>query len=66
MGGRVAAPVDMVRAAMSGRVIVWDVAGGTVLIQEAGGIVTNVDGTAYDPFTPDALASNGPLHPMQH
>ncbi len=43
---------------------VWDVAGGTVLVREAGGIVTNVDGSTYDPFTPDALASNGPLHPI--
>ena len=41
---------------------VWDVAAATVLIQEAGGEVTNVDGSNYDPFTPDALASNGPLH----
>jgi myo-inositol-1(or 4)-monophosphatase len=41
----------------------WDVAGGMVLIREAGGVVTNVDGTRYDPFTPDALASNGALHP---
>ncbi len=41
---------------------VWDVAGGVVLIREAGGVVTNVDGTAFDPFTPDGLASNGPLH----
>jgi myo-inositol-1(or 4)-monophosphatase len=40
----------------------WDVAGGTVLIREAGGQITNVDGGAFDPFTPDALASNGPLH----
>ncbi len=43
---------------------VWDVAGATVLIQEAGGSVTNVDGSEYDAFTPDALASNGPLHPL--
>lgn len=42
---------------------VWDVAGGTVLVREAGGQITNVDGTPYDPFTADALASNGPLHP---
>jgi myo-inositol-1(or 4)-monophosphatase len=40
---------------------VWDVAGGTVLVREAGGQITNVDGTPYDPFTPDALASNGGL-----
>lgn len=43
---------------------VWDVAGATVLVREAGGIVSNVDGSAYDPFTPDALATNGPLHPL--
>jgi myo-inositol-1(or 4)-monophosphatase len=43
---------------------VWDVAGAAVVLQEAGGVITNVDGTPYDPFTPDALASNGPLHPV--
>jgi myo-inositol-1(or 4)-monophosphatase len=40
---------------------VWDVAGGVVLIQEAGGLISNADGTPYDPYTPDAVASNGPL-----
>jgi len=43
---------------------VWDVAGAVVLLQEAGGLVTNVDGTPFDPYTPDALATNGPLHPL--
>jgi len=43
---------------------VWDVAGGTVLVREAGGQITNVDGSPYDCYTPDALASNGPLHPV--
>lgn len=43
---------------------VWDVAGGMVLVREAGGAITNVDGSTYDPFTPDALASNGPLQPI--
>jgi myo-inositol-1(or 4)-monophosphatase len=43
---------------------VWDVAGATVLVHEAGGVVTDVDGSTYDPYTPDALASNGPLHPV--
>lgn len=42
---------------------VWDVAGATVLVREAGGMVTNIDGSSYDPFTADALVSNGPLHP---
>lgn len=41
---------------------VWDVAAGVVLIREAGGMLTNIDGTEYDPFRPDALASNGALH----
>ena len=41
---------------------VWDVAGGVVLVREAGGTITNIDGTEYDPFTPDALVTNGPLH----
>jgi len=42
---------------------VWDVAAGVVLVREAGGTITNVDGSEYDPYTPDAVASNGPLHP---
>jgi myo-inositol-1(or 4)-monophosphatase len=41
---------------------VWDVAGAAILVQEAGGVITNVDGTAYDPYTPDALAGNPALH----
>jgi myo-inositol-1(or 4)-monophosphatase len=43
---------------------VWDVAGAAVLVHEAGGVLTNVDGSPYDPHTPDALVSNGPLHPV--
>lgn len=43
---------------------VWDVAGGVVLVREAGGVITNVDGTPFDSYTPDAVASNGPLHPL--
>ena len=42
---------------------VWDVAGGTVLVQEAGGMLSNTDGSTYDPYTADALATNGILHP---
>jgi myo-inositol-1(or 4)-monophosphatase len=40
---------------------VWDVAGAAVLIREAGGRLSNMDGSEYDPFTPDAVVSNGPL-----
>jgi fructose-1,6-bisphosphatase/inositol monophosphatase family enzyme len=35
-----------------------------VLLREAGGVITNTDGTPYDPYTPDAAASNGPLQPV--
>ena len=41
---------------------VWDVAGGAVIVREAGGTITNGDGAAYDPYRTDALASNGALH----
>ena len=40
---------------------VWDVAAGVVLLREAGGAITNADGSPFDPYTPDAVASNGPL-----
>ena len=43
---------------------VWDVAGGVVLVTEAGGALTQADGSPCDPFLPDSLASNGPLHPV--
>ena len=42
----------------------WDVAGGVVLVREAGGLVTNTDGTEYDAFTPDCLAANPKLYPV--
>ena len=41
---------------------VWDVAGGMVLVSEAGGALSDVDGSPYDPFTPDALAATPALH----
>jgi myo-inositol-1(or 4)-monophosphatase len=42
----------------------WDVAGAAVLIREAGGTLTTTSGQPFDPFLPDTLASNGPLHPI--
>lgn len=42
---------------------VWDVAGAMVLVSEAGGRLTNIDGSVYDPYTPDALVTNALLHP---
>ncbi len=41
----------------------WDVAAGVVLVREAGGLVTGLDGGPYDPHSRPCLASNGPLHP---
>jgi myo-inositol-1(or 4)-monophosphatase len=40
----------------------WDVAAGALLIREAGGTVTAVDGGALDLAVPTIAASNGPIH----
>jgi myo-inositol-1(or 4)-monophosphatase len=40
----------------------WDVAPGEILIREAGGRVTSSDGSPFDPFRMDIMASNGATH----
>jgi myo-inositol-1(or 4)-monophosphatase len=40
----------------------WDVAAGILLVQEAGGQVTTLQGGAWTPTQTDLLCSNGPLH----
>ena len=40
----------------------WDTAAGAVLVQEAGGRLTDFRGEAFSPFRPQVVASNGPLH----
>ncbi len=40
----------------------WDSAAGWLLVLEAGGRVTGMNGAAYSPFIPHILASNGHLH----
>jgi myo-inositol-1(or 4)-monophosphatase len=40
----------------------WDVAAGALLIEEAGGMVTNFEGRKLDIYTPKVLASNGLVH----
>lgn len=40
----------------------WDTAAGAVLVREAGGVVTRIDGTAWNPGSPDVLATNPWLH----
>ena len=40
----------------------WDVAGGFVLVREAGGTVTRVNGGPEDSFAPDQIVTNGRIH----
>jgi len=40
----------------------WDACAGVCLVREAGGAVSNLDGSPYNLFTLDILASNGLLH----
>ncbi len=46
------------------RLDAWDIAAGTLLIQEAGGVVTHLDGSPLDFSQKTVLATNGPLHPV--
>ena len=40
----------------------WDVRAGALIVQEAGGTVTGMDGLAWNPANGHILASNGALH----
>ena len=40
----------------------WDIAAGGLILEEAGGRVTNIAGEPFDPFAGEALSSNGLLH----
>ncbi len=40
----------------------WDTAAGFLILREAGGVVTRLDGGRYDIHQPDILASNGRVH----
>ncbi|MGE5190654.1 MAG: inositol monophosphatase family protein [Gemmatimonadota bacterium] len=40
----------------------WDTAAGLLIVREAGGTATRLDGAAYDIGAPDILASNGRIH----
>lgn len=40
----------------------WDTAAGSLIVQEAGGVVTKYDGSEYGPEYPQILSSNGLLH----
>jgi len=40
----------------------WDTAAASLILRQAGGVTTRVDGSAYSIFDPDLLASNGRIH----
>lgn len=40
----------------------WDTAAGLLILTEAGGVATRLDGSPYDIHQPDILASNGRIH----
>lgn len=40
----------------------WDTAAGTLLVEEAGGTVSDFRGRPFDPFGEECLATNGRLH----
>src|SRR6202050_443861 len=42
----------------------WDVAAGALIVEEAGGHVSNIDGASLDLAGAQIIASNGPLHPQ--
>ena len=42
----------------------WDTAAGWLLVEEAGGVVTDFAGRAYSPFYPEILAANPQIHAL--
>ncbi len=40
----------------------WDVAAGSLIIKEAGGVITNFEGEAFNIYGDETLASNGLIH----
>ena len=40
----------------------WDVAAGKLIVEEAGGVVTNFSGAGLDIYGQETLASNGRIH----
>ncbi len=40
----------------------WDVAAGALIVQEAGGRITSIDGAAFDVHRASLVASNGKIH----
>ena len=40
----------------------WDSAAGFIIVEEAGGVVTDLKGDPYSPYQPGIIASNGSIH----
>ena len=40
----------------------WDVAAGVLMVREAGGVVTDMQGASYSVFSRSTLATNGMVH----
>jgi myo-inositol-1(or 4)-monophosphatase len=40
----------------------WDSAAGYLIVQEAGGVVTDLKGEKFNPYQPGIIASNGKIH----
>ena len=40
----------------------WDVAAGVLMVREAGGLVTDMEGKPYSVFSRSTLATNGAIH----
>ncbi len=40
----------------------WDVAAGALIVQEAGGVITAIDGGPFDVHRASLIASNGHIH----
>ena len=41
----------------------WDMAAGVLMVKEAGGVVTDMEGGPFSVFSRTILATNGHLHP---
>jgi myo-inositol-1(or 4)-monophosphatase len=41
---------------------VWDSAAGFLIVEEAGGKVTDFEGNTYSPYQPHVVATNGKIH----
>jgi myo-inositol-1(or 4)-monophosphatase len=40
----------------------WDIAAGYLIVEEAGGKISDFDGNPYNVFDKETLATNGPIH----